>query len=228
MEAQEFLPYINTEEEDMKMFRSFCLEYLHHKETVKKGGTVLVPAHDLCGFLNKGCLKVFFGTDAGNERLMWFLESGNMIPEGSGDVFCKRIVADQDSEIYYVTMEDILQFALQSQRNLKIILDQYRKRQVLCVQGQLKEIEQNSTVKILKFLHTSAVLYGKQTDQGILLDNLPSRNDIASNIGVHRSNVTRFISKLEKDGVLQKVGKHILIKDLALLEEMIEAELIDL
>lgn len=221
---QEFLPYIEMDG-DIEAFRVFCLQHCYRKESVHKGEVVIPPEHNVCGFLHKGCLKVFFSTEHGTERLMWFLEDGNLIPTGSGKSFYKRLVADVDSEILYITFDDIYQFVLQSKKNFFTIVEQYQKRQLLCIQGQLKEIEESSGVKILKFLFQSAALYGKRAKDGILIENLPSRSDIASHIGVHRSNVTRYISNLEKDGVLEKVGKKLLVKDLDRLEKMLEAEL---
>lgn len=221
---QEFLPYIEMGA-DIEAFRAFCLQQCYRKEAVRKGDSIVPPEDDICAFLHKGCLKVFFSTENGTERLMWFLEEGNLIPTGSGKSFCKRLVADVDSEILYITFDDIYQFVLQSKQNFFTIVEQYQKRQILCIQGQLKEIEESSSVKILKFLYQSAALYGKKKKDGILVENLPSRSDIASHIGVHRSNVTRCISNLEKEGILEKIGKKLLVKDLDRLQELLEAEL---
>lgn len=221
---QEFLPYIEMGA-DIEAFRAFCLQNCYKRVLVRKGETIIPPEDKICGFLHKGCLKVFFSTETGAERLMWFLEDGNLIPTGSGKSFCKRLVADVDSEILYITFDDIYQFVLQSKENFLTIVDQYQKRQILCIQGQLKEIEESSGVKILKFLYQSAALYGKKTKDGVLIDNLPSRSDIASHIGVHRSNVTRYISNLEKEGILEKVGKKLSVKDLERLQELLEVEL---
>ena len=104
-------------------------------------------------------------------------------------------------------------------------MEQYQKRQLLCIQGQLKEIEESSGIKVLKFLYQSAALYGKKTADGVLIENLPSRSDIASHIGVHRSNVTRYISNLEKEGVFEKIGKMLLVKDMQRLQELLEEEM---
>lgn len=224
MEVQEFLPYIEMDA-DIESFRIFCQENCYRRETIHKGTSVAAPEAGVCGFLDKGCLKVFFSTENGAERLMWFLESGNLLPEGSGKNFCKRVVAEADSEILYVTFDDIYRFVLQSKENFFTIVEQYRKRQLLCIQGQLKEIEESSGVKTLKFLYQSAALYGKKTPEGVLIENLPSRSDIASHIGVHRSNVTRYISNLEKEGVFEKIGKMLLVKDMKRLQEFLQSEM---
>ena len=224
MEVQEILPYIELES-DIEPFRVFCLEHCYKKEIIHKGSTIAQPESGICCFLHTGCLKVFFSTENGSERLMWFLESGNLLPTGSGRNFCKRIVADTDSELLYVTYDDIYQFVLQSKENFFSIVEQYQKRQLLCIQGQLKEIEESSGIKVLKFLYQSAALYGKKTADGVLIENLHSRSDIASHIGVHRSNVTRYISNLEKEGVFEKIGKMLLVKDMQRLQELLEEEM---
>ena len=225
MDVQEYLPYIYTED-DIEPFRKFCLQNCYQRMVVHKGEVFLPPTDDSCVFLNKGCMKVFFSTENGSERLLWFLESGNLIPEGSGHSFCKRVVAAEESEVLYVTFANIYKFVLESQANFALIVAQYQRRQLLCIQGQLKEIEESNTVRILKFLYQSAVLYGKRSEEGVVIDNLPSRSDIASHLGVHRSNVTRYFSQLEKDGVVRKKGtKTLIVRDMGELQELLEREL---
>ena len=87
------LPFV---QEDIDRFRQYCLQNAYRRERLKKGDVLQMPDASSCCFLHKGRLKVFIGTDSGSERLMWFLESGNIIPEGSGETFSKRLVADCD------------------------------------------------------------------------------------------------------------------------------------
>ena len=66
---QEFLPYIELDA-NIEAFRAFCLQNCYRKELVHKGEHVVPPENDVCGFLHKGCLKVFFSTENGSERLI--------------------------------------------------------------------------------------------------------------------------------------------------------------
>ena len=76
------LPFV---QEDFDIFRQYCLQNAYHCQHLKKGDVLQSPATGTCCFLHKRRLKVFIGTESGTERLMWFLESGTIIPEGSGE-----------------------------------------------------------------------------------------------------------------------------------------------
>ena len=91
-------------------------------------------------------------------------------------------------------------------------------------QGGRERQTESSPLKLYHFLLNMTQLYGQETADGILLETLPSRNDIASFLGIHRSNVTRYLSDLEQAGILVKINKGILLKDQERLEELIEAE----
>lgn len=215
------LPFV---QEEVDLFRQFCLKHAYRREKLKKGDVLLTPEPGNCCFLETGRLKVFIGTDQGSERLMWFLESGNIIPEGSGETFSKRLVADADTEVLYITDKEVYTFALSGEEQVAELLRHYKKRYILCLQAMLQEHEESSRSRVYRFLYQIATSYGRPSNDGLLVDKLPSRSDIAALLGIHRSNVTRYLSDLEKMGVIVKIKKSVVLKDQEALLEMIEQE----
>ncbi len=215
------LPFV---QEDIDSFRQYCLQNAYRRERLKKGDVLQVPTSGSCCFLHKGRLKVFIGTDSGNERLMWFLESGNIIPEGSGETFSKRLVADADTEVLYLTEKEVYAFALSGEDNVAELLRHYKKRYILLLQSILQEHEESSRSRVYRFLYQIAISYGKESPEGLFVEKLPSRSDIGALLGIHRSNVTRYFSDLEKLGIVTKQKKSLIIHDIKSLEELIRQE----
>ena len=212
------LPFV---QEDIDRFRQYCLQNAYRRERLKKGDVLQMPDASSCCFLHKGRLKVFIGTDSGSERLMWFLESGNIIPEGSGETFSKRLVADCDTEILYITEKAVYAFALTGEEEVAVLLRHYKKRYILLLQSILQEHEESSRSRVYRFLYQIATSYGKDGPDGLLVEKLPSRSDIGALLGIHRSNVTRYLSDLEKQGVVTKQKKSLVIHDIQALKELL-------
>ena len=215
------LPFV---QEDIDRFRQYCLQNAYRREHLKRGEVLPTPESTSCCFLHKGRLKVFIGTDSGSERLMWFLESGNIIPEGSGETFSKRLVADTDTEVLYITEKAIYDFARQGEEEVAILLRHYKKRYILLLQSILQEHEESSRTRVYRFIYQVAHNYGKESPNGLLVEKLPSRSDIGALLGIHRSNVTRYLSDLEKQGIVTKQKKSLIIHDIKALKELIKQE----
>lgn len=215
------LPFV---QEDIDRFRQYCLQNAYRRERLKKGDVLQMPEGNNCCFLHKGRLKVFIGTDSGSERLMWFLESGNIIPEGSGETFSKRLVADCDTEVLYITEKAVYTFALTGEEEVAVLLRHYKKRYILLLQSILQEHEESSRSRVYRFLYQIAISYGKEGSDGLLVEKLPSRSDIGALLGIHRSNVTRYLSDLEKQGIVTKQKKSLIIHDIQALKELLTQE----
>jgi len=214
----EYFPFINGEGIKLqKFFENQCAK----KVIFKKGESVKLYS-DMYALVNKGLIKIYMTNFSGNEKLMWFLKELTLIPNHLLYTFDKRIVAEENSEVLYVEKEQFLNFILSSQNNLDIILQQFYKRYALCIQEILNESSYSSKTKVYKFIIQLVEILGKKDEQGqIIIENLPSRKDIASIVGTHRSNVTRYITELEKLAILEKRKGAIIVKDLDGLKKMI-------
>ena len=211
-------PYIQDNDEEM---REFCHQHATSRVIIRKGQEVPPSEPDCTGFLDKGRVKIYMSSDIGEERLMWFLLEGSLMPFGNDKFYMKRAVADEDSEIIYVTIDDIYTFAMQSKKHMYSMIEQRDSRYNLCLQAILERQTESSPLKLYHFLLNMTQLYGQETADGILLETLPSRNDIASFRGIHRSNVTRYLSDLEKQGVVTKQKKSLVIHDIQALKELL-------
>ncbi|HHY27520.1 MAG TPA: Crp/Fnr family transcriptional regulator [Desulfitobacterium dehalogenans] len=215
----EYFAFINGEGLNLQNFyENQCAK----KAIFKKGDNVkLFP--DMYALVNKGLIKIYMINSSGNEKLMWFLKELTLIPNHLLYIFDKRIVAEENSEILYVKKDEFLNFILSSPKNLDTILQQFYKRYALCIQEILNENTYNSKTKVYKFIFQLIEVLGKKNTQGqIIIENMPTRKDIASIVGTHRSNVTRYITELEKLDILEKAKGAIIVKDIDALKKIIE------
>jgi hypothetical protein len=217
VDVYEFFPIMDGDEVAMQdLFSRYC----QFKKNIKKGSTVdLYPSNQ--AFLNKGLLKVYMSNAAGNERLMWYIREKNAIPYNCS--FGKRVVSETDSEIIYIKREEYLDYIRSSRDNLQNYIKWFHKRYYYCMQQILNENSYSCERKIYSFIYQLAKVIGNENENGqIVIDDLPSRKDIASIVGTHRSNATRYITKLEKNDIVKKQKGSIIVKDLEALKQLID------
>ena len=81
----------------------------------------------------------------------------------------------------------------------------------------IKEVESRLAGLLVSFIKN----FGTPSDRGILLDIPLSREDIANHIGTSRETVSRKLSIMQDDGIIELIGyKKIVIKDIAAIEAM--------
>ena len=215
---EDFFPYIKGQEDLADYFMRNSFKTVN----IKKGEELEVPSKENICFIMKGRLKVYMINDLGDERLMWFLEEGNIIPNLLTDSFAKRVIADENCEIYYINTSTYYDYVLQNKEHMKVFIDAFYSRYGFLVQQLLNAESENARLKVYKFIYQLAARYGKTKENGeIMIENFPSRNDISSITGVHRSNVTRYITELEKKDIVKKHKLQLAVNDLEKLRDEI-------
>lgn len=218
---EDFFPYIKGQEEYLA---DYFVRNSFKAKVIKKGDELEVPPKENICFIMKGRLKVYMINDLGDERLMWFLEEGNIIPNLMTDSFAKRVIADEDCEIYYMNTNTYYDYVLQNKEHMKVFIDSFYSRYGFLVQQLLNAESENARLKVYKFIYQLATRYGKTQANGeIMIENFPSRNDISSITGVHRSNVTRYITELEKACIVKKHKLQLSVSNLEQLKQEITA-----
>ena len=124
----------------------------------------------------------------------------------------------------YLTEKDVYSFALSGENEVAELLRHYKKRYILLLQSILQEHEESSRSRVYRFLYQIAISYGKDSSEGLFVEKLPSRSDIGALLGIHRSNVTRYFSDLEKLGIVTKQKKSLIIHDIQALKDLIQQE----
>jgi len=201
---------------------SYFIAHSIKKRAYKKGYCITSFDEGTVGFLAKGSLKIYMSDENGNERLMWVLKEKSTLYTILIDNFTKKIIVADDCEILYITMDQYSNYLLQSKDHLSKHMQVHRYRYALCVQRCLASNSQSSRSKVYNLIYQLALKYGEPQKNGsIILNDMPSRSDISSITGVHRSNVTVYISDLVKLGILRqgKSKSSVIIQNINFLEE---------
>lgn len=195
-------------------------------KTYKKGQIVFFEGDvsDKLYVIKKGKIKVFKYTKEGKEQILYILSEGDFIGDLSllkkGE-FKFNAEALEDISMCILTKDDfdiILrknpEIALQI---LQIVHDRIVKLEGLIQGLSTKDIEARVAGLLLSFIND----FGVPTDDGVELELPLSREDMANYIGVTRETISRKLSSLQEEGIIDLVGnKKIIIKNLDDLEDL--------
>jgi CRP/FNR family transcriptional regulator len=77
--------------------------------------------------------------------------------------------------------------------------------------------------RLASFLLRQAAREGKHKNGGVEIELPPSNQEFASQIGTVRELVSRNLSRLQAEGIIEIDGRNVLIRDLKALEEETKA-----
>lgn len=174
--------------------------------------------------INKGKIKIFKYTKEGKEQILYILSEGDFIgylsllkkgkfdfnAEALEDVSLCLLTKDQFDDIVKKTPEISLKI-------LENLHDRLVSLEKLVQTLSTKDIES----RIAGILKSFAEDFGYKEKEGTVIDMPLSREEMANYIGVTRETMSRKLSSMEDEGLIELVGnKRIIIKDLDSLEDL--------
>lgn len=172
--------------------------------------------------INEGKVKAFRYTKEGKEQILYIFSQGDFFGEKNllkQQVASYNIEALEETHICMINKKDFQQLLRDHPEiSFKIIEE-------LCVRNDhLEHAIQNMGTKNMEARVNSVLLeflkkYGKDHPKGVLIELPLSREGIANYIGVARETVSRKLSHLQSEGVIELIGnKKVLILDTEALE----------
>ena len=205
------------------------LEDLNQMKTCKfyKKGEVLFeegkrPRGLFC--VLEGKIKVYQQGIAGKEQIVHLIHDGDIMGHRAlfgNDTYSCTGVAMEDSKVCFIPKTEFYDIV-----NVDGKLT-FRIAQLLA--DELKEAEQNIThtaqqpiiIRLIKTLLALHAQYGFESD-GMTLNIEMKREDLANLVGTTRETVTRYLYKLQSQGIIQLKAKKIKIDDLKNLNNLVE------
>lgn len=192
-----------------------------------KKGQILFFEGDLSDkfyIINKGKIKIFKYTKEGKEQILYILSEGdfigylNLLKKGKMEFNAEAL---EDVSVCILTKDDFDKLVKKapeiSLRILENLHDRLISLENLVQTLSTKDIE----VRIAALLRSFAKDFGKEEKEGIVIELPLTREEMANYIGVTRETMSRKLTAMEEDGVIELVGnKKIVIKDIETLEEM--------
>jgi len=171
--------------------------------------------------IDKGKVKVFRYTIEGKEQILYIFDHGDFFGE-------KNLLNNQQST-YNVEALETTYICMINKNDFQKLLINYPKIGIKIIEelcSRMDKIEnsvqnmgtKNTEWRINSLLLEFAERYGKKHPNGIIVDLPLSREGIANYIGTARETVSRKLSVLQDEGVIDMIGnKQILIRDISAL-----------
>ncbi len=210
----------NLNNEDM-----FRIDELIQHKSYKKGETIFSQGDNLDSIviINEGSAKAYKYTPEGREQILYLFSEG--------DFFGEQYLLSKRTATYCVQTLEAVKACMLSKEHFQKLLLQYPDMGIKIIEElgtRMFRLEhamesmgvRNIDLRIHSLLLDYSAKYGRKVTEGILLRLPLSREGMANYLGVARETVSRKLSQLEKDGIIQSVSnKSILILNEAALEE---------
>lgn len=202
-------------------------DLITHKE-YKKGELLVMEgeAMDSLVILNGGQVKAFRTTQDGREQILHIFSEGDFFGE-------RNLLRDHPSAYSIEALEDV-HVCLIHKREFQKLIKEYpdialKVMEELCERLDRLEntVEAMGTrpveARVSSVLLEFADKYGKPHPKGTMIELPLSREGIAHYIGLTRETVSRKMSLLQEEGILEMVGnKRVLLLDRKALERAVE------
>lgn len=196
------------------------------KKNFKKGQEIILPGdkNDNVYYLISGHVASYALDEEGNEITLNIYKPGNIFP-------ISEVLADRINDFYFEALDGVEVHAIPSliflnyikrdqemlfelTKNLSIGLEGFMIRTLYLIRSDARQ-------KVASALVMMGRRFGKPvTDKNSLRINLPqTHEDISRLAGVSRETVSIEMKKMQKEGTIERVGKHTLIKDFGKLKE---------
>ncbi|UZW13911.1 Crp/Fnr family transcriptional regulator [Clostridium pasteurianum] len=176
-------------------------------------------------FVKSGKVKIYKTSFDGRDITLNILGEGSIFAEVTlfNDInYPATVEVLENSEIGMILNKDIEKMILNNTILALQIIKVLTKR-LYRSQKTLKEMAFSDTYnRISRTLLDLCERHGKETELGIEIDINITRQDIANMVGTSRETVSRIISELKKENILDTYSKKIIIIDKSKLRECID------
>lgn len=173
--------------------------------------------------IDRGQVKVFRYTAEGKEQILYIFAEGDFFGE-------KNLLKNQETT-YNVEALEPTNICMINKKDFQKLLRDYPEIGIkiigeLCsrmekIEGAVQSMGTKSIeTRINSILLEFAQRYGKKHSRGVLVELPLSREGIANYIGAARETISRKLSVLQDEGIIEMIGnKKILVLDMKALEE---------
>lgn len=189
-----------------------CLKY-------SKGEFIIRPGEAPSGvfYIESGLVKAYDITKYGEENLLIIRKSDEIFPLIWAVTSLERSIIYQTlapTTVWRISQENYLEYIQSSSDALAPLLDMviemYRIHSERIINLEYRTVRE----RLISFILTMSHRFGRETDEGILMDLPLRQQDVASSINASRETTSRELSALEKKGLIKTDPRFLLIKDI--------------
>ncbi|MFD1708831.1 Crp/Fnr family transcriptional regulator [Siminovitchia sediminis] len=166
--------------------------------------------------VKEGRVRTSISDDKGQEKTVLIYSEGTIIGGESAVIrspYLVTAITNNDCRLARIPYERFIQKIEESHR-LSIKMSHYLAEMFMRVTYQLKEISfLNSDERVIAHLLKLADRFGRQTEGGVKISIPFTHQEMADLIAVSRVSVSRIMSMLSKEGILERKNGFFYIKD---------------
>jgi CRP/FNR family transcriptional regulator, cyclic AMP receptor protein len=193
------------------------------KLTYRKGDYIIRPgeAPSAVFYIEEGIVKAFNISKYGEENLLIIRKEHEIFP-------LIWALTGQEREIIYQAMaptivwrispQDYLSFLHNHPAALPPILDMVTEMYRIHSERLLNLEYRTVRERLISFLLTMSNRFGKETDEGVIIEVPLRHQDIASSINASRETASREIAALDRKGLISNRHTYIILKDVPALQ----------
>lgn len=206
----------------VSLFHDVEMEELERLASLLTTRTVIKDAHivrqdepgDSMFVIARGRVKVVLFGDNGREVILTMLKAGEFFGEMSllDDMpRSANVVAQEDATVLVLKRADFAEHILKSPRTGLNVMGELcrRLRRADEIIGNLATLDVYG--RVAHIMIDLAKKDGEEVDEGILIRERPTQQDIASMIGTSRETVSRVLSDFQRRGFVEMRGREILL-----------------
>lgn len=220
------IPFINQEKYADEMYDELKTNTEYQIVKIKKGKVLYrSDIQDNVIFVIKGRLKLAISNSLGAEKIIFFFpEKTFCAPFLSEicDVLSLKLIADEDSELTYFRRDGFVDYITSNRDIFNRLTSGMGKRFAILYSNALDIQTETSKNRVYNLIYQTALNNGIESQQGYVVNNFPTVNDISLITGVHKRNIYKYYQELEDMGIIEREKRVLLVKDIAKLRILIE------
>ena len=218
----------------ISLFSGLSLDELHllAVHVVRKRfarGELLFSEGDACRGLHivaSGKLRIFKSSASGREQVLAVEGPGGSVaelPVFDGGPYPASVSAVEDSQILFISREDLRRFCLEhpevALKMLAVVGARLRRLVGIIEELSFATVRQRLVAALVRLAQTE----GTRTEQGIEFQLPGTHQDLAHQLGTVRELVSRNLMRLQAEGLLQVDARSIVVRDPAGLAAILES-----
>jgi len=193
------------------------------KRTVRKlfnSGELLFSEGEPCNGLNiisRGRVRIFKTSASGREQVLAVEKPGGLIaeiPVFDGGPYPASAAAIEDTEIAFISRRDFQAYCLEhpevALKVLAVVGARLRRLVAIIEELSFTTIRQRLVAMLVRLAQTE----GKKTARGVEFVLPSSHQELANQLGTVRELISRNLTRLQAEGLLEVESRQIVVKDL--------------
>ena len=175
------------------------------------------PNENYIYMIESGILKVYAADSKGNEKFLWIIGKGSMIPTFYTKTV-KRLYILTTTSVLKIEKKNLVKAFAADEAVFESFMAQIYSRYEEVLARNVENNVERSINKLCKLLYEVAKVSAHGTTN-IKIKNYLSRQDMAYYVGTHVTNISKLLKQLEYEGLIRRNGREIIISDTEELKE---------